>query len=43
MTGTAITLMVIAIVVIWGGLATAIVHLVRSTRRDSAGHGNGDA
>ena len=42
MTGTAITLMVIAIVVIWGGLAAAIVHLVRSTRRGH-GHSSGDA
>ena len=34
MTGAAITLMIIAIVVIWGGLTAAIIHLVRSTRKE---------
>lgn len=41
MTGTAITLMLIAMVVIWGGLAAAIVNLVRSTPRNGTSSGNG--
>lgn len=36
MSGTAIALMLIAILVIWGGLAASITHLVRSTPRGSA-------
>ena len=42
MTGTAITLMLIAMVVIWGGLAAAIVNLVRNTPRNGTSRGSSD-
>lgn len=36
MSATAIVLMLVAIIVIWGGLTASIIHLVRSTPRGSA-------
>ncbi|MFI2487310.1 methionine/alanine import family NSS transporter small subunit [Promicromonospora kroppenstedtii] len=39
MSGTAVTLLVVALVVVWGGLAVSIAALVRRPERTSYPHG----
>ena len=39
MSGASITMMIISMVILWGGLALAIVNLVRSDARRGAGAG----
>ncbi|WP_020017401.1 methionine/alanine import family NSS transporter small subunit [Promicromonospora sukumoe] len=42
MSGTAVTLLVVALVVVWGGLAVSIVALVRRPERTSYPAGGED-